>query len=138
MLSRRARAKALHPGQFKVNEAWIGFQLSNAPFETEEGHGNCLSLMDAASGYLFGIVLESAEAPEGSAMELRRLFERAREQAKHYPEQLFVPAGRLQAAFSPEAERLGIPVLPVAEDELRALIGDAQREFRKAFEDGDR
>ena len=45
----------LHPNQFQLNEAWIAFQLNDAPIETEQdGSFNCIALMDAASCFILG------------------------------------------------------------------------------------
>ncbi len=43
----------LHPNQFQVNEAWIAFQLNDAPIHTRsDGDFNCIALMDAASCFM--------------------------------------------------------------------------------------
>jgi hypothetical protein len=46
----------LHPTQFAVNEAWIAFRLHRKPIFTEDGEICCVGLMDAASGYVLGVM----------------------------------------------------------------------------------
>jgi hypothetical protein len=65
----------LHPNQFQVNEAWIAFQLNDAPIETAlDGAFNCLALMDAASCFILGTEFIPATAAQPSKMQTRRLL----------------------------------------------------------------
>ena len=126
----------LHPSQFEVNEAWIAFQLNEAPIETaQDGAFNCVSLMDAGSCYIFGMTLVPLKKPEPSKLEVRRLFRKAWELKKQYPRTLFVPKGRFQSIVPAEASREHICVVPVEETELAVFIGE-QRQGFKEFSEG--
>ena len=44
----------LNPSQFEIDEAWIAFQLNDAPIHSEEdGEFDCIALTDAASCFIF-------------------------------------------------------------------------------------
>jgi hypothetical protein len=122
----------LHPSQFEVNEAWIAFQLNDAPIQTaQDGAFNCVSLMDAASCYILGMTLVPAKNQEPSKLEVRRILKKAWELKKQYPHTLFVPRGRFQSILPAEATREHICVVPVEESELALLIGEARQGFKE-------
>lgn len=125
----------LHPNQFEVNEAWIAFQLNSSAVLTEQGGPfNCVALMDAASCFIFHMIMVSAEKAEPSKMEVRRLLKKGWEAKRQHPKTLFVPIGRFLNVLPAEAERQGIPVVPVHARELRIFINDAQRDFKRNFD----
>jgi hypothetical protein len=127
----------LHPNQFQVNEAWIAFQLNDAPVRTEQdGAFNCIALMDAASCFIFDMVMVPTGKPEPSKLEVRRLLKKGWGAKRQYPNTLFVPAGRFQSVLPTEAERQGIAVVPVHERQLLVFIGEAQQGFKEHFQSG--
>lgn len=127
----------LHPNQFQINEAWIAFQLNNTPVRTEkDGKFNCVALMDAASCFIFGMVMVPAGAPELSEFQVRRLLKRGWETKRQYPATLFVPAGRFQNVLPAEAERQGIAVVRVEDRQLLVFTREARRSFKEHFQAG--
>ena len=127
----------LHPSQFEVNEAWIAFQLNDAPVRTkQDGAFNCIALMDAASCFIFDVVMVATGKPEPSKLEVRRLFKKGWGAKRQYPTTLFVPAGRFQSALPAEAERQGISVVPVHESQLLVFVGEAQQGFKEHLQSG--
>lgn len=125
----------LHPNQFQVNEAWIAFQLNNAPIRTErDGSFNSVALMDAASCFILGMVIVPVHETEPSRLEAKRLLKMGWEHKKQYPAKLFVPAGQFPAALPAEAKRKRISVVPMVESQLLAFIGEARQGFREHFE----
>ena len=69
------RAPALHPDQFKVNEAWIAFQLNDEPIHTEQdGSFDVVCLMDAASCYIFGNAFVPLGQVEPTEFDAHRLL----------------------------------------------------------------
>ena len=127
----------LHPKQFDVNEAWIAFQLNDAPVRTEQdGAFNCIALMDAASCFIFDMVMVPTGKPEPSKLEVRRLLKKGWGAKRQYPRTLFVPAGRFQSVLPAEAERQGIAVVPVYESQLLVFIGEAQQGFKDHVHSG--
>jgi hypothetical protein len=127
----------LHPNQFQANEAWIAFQLNDAPVRTEQdGAFNCIALMDAASCFIFDMVMVPASKPEPTKLEARRLLKKGWGAKRLYPNTWFVPAGRFQNVLPAEAERHGITVVPVHESQLLVFIGEAQVGFKEHLQKG--
>ena len=124
----------LHPNQFDVNEAWIAFQLNDAPIHTDQdGSFNCLGLMDAASCFILGSEFIAASDEEASQMEVRRLIKKGKNQKNQLPKTLFL--AREQAGMSIEREAVSqkIEVIRVPESELLVFIGEARKGFRGRF-----
>jgi hypothetical protein len=122
----------LHPSQFQVNEAWVAFQLNDMPIETmRDGSFNCVALMAAASCLILGNTFIPTTVAAPSSVELRRLLEAGWEHKRQYPTTLLVPKGQFAAVASIEATLHGIEVIPVEEDQLFSLIGDARQGFRE-------
>ena len=122
----------LHPSQFQVNEAWIAFQLNDAPIQTEQdGSFNCVALMDAASCFILGNAFVPTGSPEPTQLDARRLLKTGWEHKKQFPATLFVPKGQFQTILPAEAKRRGISVVAVVENQLLAFIGEARQGFRE-------
>ncbi len=122
----------LHPNQFQVNEAWIAFQLNDAPISAgKDGSFNCLCLMDAASCYLLGTELISASQLEPSQKQARDMLTAAWAKKGEFPRTLLLPTGRLQGALKAEASVLGIAVVSASEDDLLVFIGEAREGYRE-------
>ena len=125
----------LHPSQFPVNAAWIAFQLNDAPIRTErDGSFNSIALMDAASCFIFGMVMVPMHETEPSKLEVKRLLKMGWEHKKQYPTKLFVPTGQFPTILPAEAKRKCISVVPVLESQLLVFISEAQQGFRERFE----
>ena len=125
----------LHPSQFQVNEAWIAFQMNDAPIWTErDGSFNCIALMDAASCFIFGMVMVPIDEIEPSKLEVRRLLKMGWAHKKQYPTTLFVPTDRFQTILPAEAKHQGISVVPVHESQLLIFTGEAQQGFKERFQ----
>jgi hypothetical protein len=124
----------LHPNQFKVNEAWIVFQLNNEPIHTErDGDFNFLALMDAASCFILSSTPFAATQVEPMQLEAKRLLKEGHAHKKRWPSTLFVPKEQSAQSLLAEAEILGIGVIRVAEAELLPFISEAQAGFRERF-----
>lgn len=124
----------LHPNQFKVNEAWIAFQLNDEPIRTErDGDFNFLALMDAASCFILSSTPVAATQAEPTQLEAKRLLEEGQAHKKYWPKTLFVPANQAAQFLVTEAERLGIDVVRVAAEQLLPFIGEAQEGCRERF-----
>lgn len=122
----------LHPNRFEVNEAWIAFQLNDAPIETaQDGSFNAVCLMDAASCFILETAMVPAESPEPSQLDARRIFKSAWSHKKQFATTLFVPTGQFQTILPAEAKRHGMSVLHVEESQLMVFIGEARQGFRE-------
>jgi hypothetical protein len=127
----------LHPNQFNVNEAWIVFQLNELPVRTEsDGDFDCIALMDAASCFLLSNTLVPVGEPEPSTAAVRRLLQEARVHKQELPKTLFIPSGQFHSILPAEAERQGITVIRVPEDQLLVFIGEARESFQEHFGGG--
>lgn len=122
----------LNPNQFDVNDAWLVFQLNDAPITTErDGSFNAICLMDAASLLILATVMVPADQREPSELEVRRLIKTAWGHGRQFPSTLFVPSDRLNAAFRAQAERNRVSVITVAESELWVFTDEARQGFKE-------
>jgi hypothetical protein len=127
----------LHPFQFSVNEAWIAFQLNEMPIRTkQDGDFNCIALMDAASCFILANVFAAVGEAEPSKMAARRLLGDARAHKQQLPQTLFIPSGQFESVLVGEAQRQGIAVVRVPEEQLLMFIGEARESFKERFGGG--
>lgn len=127
----------LHPSQFKVNEAWIAFWLTQVPIKTKaDGDFNCFALMDAASCYILTMELVSSSEEDITQAQCRRLLENARKHKQELAETLFVPQEDSSAALITEAADSNINVVRVPENDLLVFIGEAREGFAEEFGGG--
>jgi hypothetical protein len=126
----------LHPNQFYVNEAWIAFKLNDEPVSTRsEGDFNFIALMDAASCFILSSAVP-ASAVEPLEIEAKRLLKQGQAHKQQFPKTLFIPSEMPANLLTIEAERQGISVVRVPEDQLLLFIADAQEGFRERFRGG--
>ena len=124
----------MHPDQFKVNEAWLVFKLNDEPIHTErDGDFFFLTLMEAASCFILSSTPVSANQAEPTLLQSRRLLKKGQSHKKRWPKTLFVPTELAAQLLSAEAERLGVHVVRVPEDQLSAFIDEARQGFREHF-----
>jgi hypothetical protein len=90
--------------------------------------------MDAASCFIFGMVMVPIDEIEPSKLEVRRLLKMGWAHKKQYPTTLFVPTDRFQSILPAEAKRQGISVIPVHESQLLIFTGEAQQGFKERFQ----
>ena len=127
----------LHPNQFHVNEAWIAFKLNDAPIRTDlDGDFNLIALMDAASCFILGSTTIRASSLEPSKMKAKRLLKEGQAHKQQLPKTLFIPSDQPANILTAEAERQGISVVRVPEDQLLLFVGDAREGFRERFSGG--
>lgn len=127
----------LHPNQFQVNEAWIAFKLNDVPITTgPDGDFNVVAIMDAASCFILGSELVAVGSPEPTQQEAKRLLKSGHARNQKLPKTLFIPTDQPADCLSVEAERQGIIVTRVPENELQVFIGEAREGFRERFGGG--
>jgi hypothetical protein len=128
------RDDRLHPNQFQVNEAWVAFKLNDQPLHTEQdGDLDVFALMDAASCFIFSSGPVSAKRGEPSKLESRRLLKQGKAYKERWTKTLFVPSEQPASPIVDEAERQGIGVVRIPEDQLLPFIGEAREGFREHF-----
>jgi hypothetical protein len=124
----------LHPNQFQVNEAWIAFKLNDQPIHTQQdGDFDFFALMDAASCFILSSAPVPAKSAQLSKLESRRLLKHGQAHKKQWPKTLFVASELPATLLAAEAERLGIKVVRISEDQLLPFIGEAIQGFRERF-----
>ncbi len=129
--------RVLHPNQFQVNEAWIVFKLNDAPIPTTlDGDFNFIALMDAASCFILSSVPIATSAAEPSNMEAERLLKEGQAHKQQLPKTLFIPSDQRANTITAEAERQGVTVVRVPEDQLLLFVGDARENFKVRFGGG--
>jgi hypothetical protein len=127
----------LHPNQFYVNEAWIAFKLNDEPIHTaSDGDFNFIALMDAASCFILSSTLVPASAAEPSKTEAKRLLREGQAHKQQFPKTLFIPSEQPANLLTVEAEREGITIVRVPEDQLLLFIAEAREDFRERFSGG--
>ncbi len=126
-----------HPNQFQVNETWIIFKINNAPVVTDaDGDFNIFALMDAASCFILGTGFIPTDSKEFSQVEAKQLLNSGHSHKKQYPKELIIPNKQLASILSKEAERCGISIVRVPEEQLKMLIGEAREGFQKHLSKG--
>lgn len=121
-----------HPRDYAVNEAWIVFCLNETPVETElDGAADIVCLMDAASCYVLGHELVSAESAEVPAPAAARLLETGRAAANGLPGKLLLSSGLGTAQFAGLAAEAGIDVERVPDKDLAAFLSQVRQGFRR-------
>lgn len=124
----------LHPDQFEVNEAWVAFKLNDAPLRTDaDGDLNCIALMDAASCFILGNMFVPVQDAEPSQVAVRRLLKESKAHKQQLPKTLLVPSEQFNTSLPAEAERQGITVVRVPEDQLLLFVGEARKLFKEHF-----
>lgn len=127
----------MRPSQFQVNEAWIAFKLNDTPILTEsDGDFNFIALMDAASCFILSSAPVSVSAAEPSKMEVKRLLKQGQDHKQQLPKTLFIPNDQPANFLTSEAERQGITVVRIPEDQLLPFIGEAREGFKERFGGG--
>ena|SRR3989344_5200952 len=122
----------LHPSEFQVNEAWIVFRLNEAPISTErDGDFNVLALMDAASCFILGAEFVPVTSFEASEMEVKRLIKSGISHKQQLPKTLYIPENLAADVLCTEAERNGIVVVRVPEEQLLVFIGEAREGLKE-------
>jgi hypothetical protein len=89
--------------------------------------------MDAASCFILSTNLIPASAMEPTRMESKRLLEEGKAHKQQLPKTLFVPNNMPADIFAGEAEREGIAVVRVPEEQLLVFVGEAREGFRERF-----
>jgi len=123
--------------KFEVNEAWIAFQLNDAPIQTgADGGFNCIAIMDAASCFLLATALVPINEGDASKLESRRLLKQAHAHKQGMPGTLYIPNEQIANNLALEAERQKVAVVRVPEQQLLIFIGEAREGFKERFGGG--
>ena len=126
-----------HPNQFHVNETWIFFKLNDAPVVTDrDGDFNIFGLMDAASCFILDVGFVPADSKELSQIAAKRMLKQGHSHKRQYPKELMISETQTANHLIIEAERCGIRVSRVPDDQLQLLIGEAREGFQEHISKG--
>jgi hypothetical protein len=92
--------------------------------------------MDAASCFILANAFAPIGKAEPSTVAVRRLLKEAKAHKQQLPKTLFIPSGQFNRLLPAEAERQGIAVVRVPEDQLLVFIGEARESFKEHFGGG--
>jgi len=124
------RELSIDPKEFEPNEAWLLFQLNDAPVRTEaDGDFNALAIMDVATGLLLGMELISSSEDEPSEFASRKLLASAESEAGRRPQQLFIDSAVKMAQMAAAANALGLEVKAEPASILDSLTQEAREGF---------
>lgn len=121
---------AIIPDNFSVNEAWLLFQLNDAPVCTElDDDFNAFAIMDVATGVICGMELVAVTESDISEFQSRKLLAAAAVQAGVRPPQLFIESDQEMKSFSAVAAAMAIAVLRAPSVELQRISWEARKGF---------
>jgi hypothetical protein len=120
----------IDPAEFTRNEAWLLFQLNDAPVQTgSDGDFNALAIMEVATGVIVGMELVRVVEPEISEFQSRKLLAAAEAQAGLRPQRLFIDSDREAGIVSSVAATMDISIERAPSDELAPLSREAREGF---------
>lgn len=127
------------PKDFVPNEAWLLFQLNDAPVRTsQDGDFNVLAILDVATGLILGMQFVQVQAPEPSELESRKLLAAAQSEAGATSRCLFVDADQEFRQVTAVAAKLGIDVVSKAAADLDPLTREAREGLAAHLAQGQR
>lgn len=110
------------PSHFFENEAWLLFQLNDAPVRTDaDGDFNAVAIMEASTGSILGmelVPLTMIDLPEFSS---RKLLASSETKAGARPQKLFLACGDEADELVKVATAMKIEVESVPADDLAAI-----------------
>ena len=101
----------IEPSDFAHNEAWLLFQLNEAPVLTEaDGNFNAMAIMEVATGMIFGMELVQVSLPGLPEFLSRKLLADAEGQSVSRPRKLFIASEYAADDLVKVAKAMGIEV----------------------------
>ena len=121
---------SIDPKGYSPNEAWLTFQLNDAPVSTEaDGDFNVLAVMDVATGLILGMEFIGSLENEPSEFESRKLLASAESEAGRRPQRLFIDSSSKMVQMVAAANALGLEVKAEPERILSPLSQEARDGF---------
>lgn len=121
---------SIDPKKFSPNQAWLLFQLNDAPVQTDaDGDFNVLAIMDVATGLILGMEFFGVSGEEPSEFGSRKLLASAKSEAGEKPQQFFVDSEKKMPQLVRVADAMGIAVVPEPVSHLNALTEEARVGF---------
>jgi Tfp pilus assembly protein PilF len=124
--------KVLIPSEMQPNDGWIWFRLHTI-FTIADVDIDPMALIDAASGYCFGMVLVDPAKP-GLSKKLRSVFRDANRKAGQWPKALYLALEEpTEAVVRACAEKSGIDVRVVPQAVLDPAVQDFTESFNRSL-----
>ncbi len=125
----------LKPADFKIDEAWILFELLPEPIFTQlDGPAVIFGLMDAGSCFLLTAnFFEGIDNTALTSNNVLNLLKNGWIHNKKYPIKIFVPEEVLTGTIETAIQSEGISVVSVPESQLSKIVGEAQKVFIEKF-----
>lgn len=121
---------AVEPSDFAHNEAWLFFQLNEAPVLTEaDGDFNAMAIMEVATGMIFGMELVQVSMPGFPEFLSRKLLADAEGQAGSRPRKLFIASEYNAHDLVRVAKAMGIEIERVPAKDLSGITQEAREGF---------
>lgn len=120
----------IEPSDFAHNEAWLIFQLNEAPVMTEaDGDFNAMAIMEVATGMIIGTELVQVSSLCLPEFLSRKLLADAESQSGSRPQKLFISSEYHADDFVKVAEAMGIEVERVPAKDLSGITREAREGF---------
>ena len=124
------RTLPIEPSDFAHNEAWLLFQLNEAPVMTEaDGDFNALAIMEVATGMIFGMELVQVSMLGLPEFLSRKLLADAEGQSGSRPQKLFIASDYDADELVKVARAMGIEVERVPAKDLSGITQEAREGF---------
>ena len=120
----------IEPSDFAHNEAWLLFQLNEAPVMTEaDDDFNAMAIMEVATGMIFGMELVQVTMPGLPEFLSRKLLADAEGKAGSRPRKLFIASEDEAGEVVKVAKAMGIEVERVPATDLSVITQGAREGF---------
>lgn len=120
----------IEPSDYAHNEAWLLFQLNEAPVLTEaDGDFNAMAIMEVATGMIFGMELVQVTMPGLPEFLSRKLLTDAEGQAGLRPRKLFIASEDEAGELIKVAKVMGIEIERVPAKDLSGITQEAREGF---------
>lgn len=121
---------SIEPSDFAHHEAWLLFQLNEAPVMTEtDGDLNAMAIMEVATGMIFGMELAQVSMPGLPEFLSRKLLADAEGQSGSRPQKLFIASEYDADELVKVAKAMGIEVKRVPVKDLSGITQEARESF---------
>jgi len=120
----------IEPSDYAHNEAWLLFQLNEAPVRTEsDGDFNAMAIMEVATGIILGMELVEVTMPGLPEFLSRKLLANTEDQAGSRPRKLFIASEDEADELARLADAMGIDVERVPVKDLSGITQEARDGF---------
>jgi hypothetical protein len=126
----RERAVPINPHEYDRNEAWLLFQLNDAPVCTEsDGDFNVMAILEVSTGVILGMEFVGVLAEELSEFESRKLLASSESEAGGRPQRLFIDSEQQADQLIAAASAMRVEVILESASDLNTITQEAREGF---------